>query len=141
FALFQSKLTSTAKLADYLHEYMFADVSTKDLTELIGTYGEDLTAVREGSPHRTGLLNEIFPGFKRRAAILGDLVFTLTRRLFLQSTHAINSDVPSWSFLMSQNHGTPILGTFHGGDILQVFYGVKDNYAAKSVRSYFLNFV
>ena len=53
----------------------------------------------------------------------------------------MNSDVPSWSFLMSQNQGTPILGTFHGGDILQVFYGVKDNYAAKSTRSYFLNFV
>lgn len=141
FALFQPKLTTTAKLADYLHEYMFDGITTKELTEFIKTYGEGLTAVREGSPHRSGLLNEIFPGFKRRAAILGDMVFTLSRRLTLQATHIMNSDVPSWSFLMSHNHGTPILGTFHGSDILQVFFGIFDNYAAKSTRSYFLNFV
>lgn len=141
FALFQSELTTTDKLANYLHQYMFEDASPTKLKELINTYGNGLSAIVEGSPHRSGLLNEIFPGFKRRAAILGDLVFTLSRRLTLLITSSLHSDVPSWSFLMSQNEGTPILGTFHGGDILQVFYGVKDNYAAKSIRSYFLNFV
>jgi carboxylesterase type B len=141
FALFQSELTTTDMLAKYLHDYFFADATTAQLKELINTYDNGLTAVVQGSPFRSGLLNEVFPGFKRRAAILGDLVFTLSRRLTLLVTSTLNKDVPSWSFLMSQNEGTPILGTFHGGDILQVFYGVKDNYAAKSIRSYFLNFV
>jgi len=141
FALFQSELTTTDKLAKYLRDYMFDDASPAQLKELINTYGNGLSAVIEGSPHRSGIFNEIFPGFKRRAAILGDLVFTLSRRLTLAVTSSVNQDVPSWSFLMSQNEGTPILGTFHGGDILQVFYGIKDNYAAKSIRSYFLNFV
>ncbi|SPO03122.1 probable triacylglycerol lipase V precursor [Cephalotrichum gorgonifer] len=141
FAIFQPNLTTTARLVNYLHTYMFDDVTPAELTEMVNTYGNGLEAVIEGSPFRSGILNEIFPGFKRRAAILGDYVFTLARRLFLLSADGVNPDVPSWSFLMSQNEGTPILGTFHGADLLQVFFGVKDNYAAKSMRSYFLNFV
>lgn len=140
FAIFQSELTTTAKLAKYLHDYYFSLASEESLTELIETYGTGITAVTTGSPHRTGLLNEIFPGFKRRAAILGDLVFTLSRRLVLLVTNGLNGDVPSWSYLMSQNYGTPILGTFHGSDLIQVFFGIYDNYAAKSMRSYFINF-
>lgn len=140
FGLFQPNLTSTEQLAGYLKDYYFEDVTTDQLTELINTYGDGVSAVKDGSPFGTGLLNEVFPGFKRRAAILGDLVFTLSRRLVLLSTTGLKGDVPSWSYLMSQNYGTPILGTFHGSDILQVFFGVYDNYAAKSMRSYFINF-
>ncbi|CAI0651298.1 unnamed protein product, partial [Colletotrichum noveboracense] len=86
-------------------------------------------------------LNEVFPGFKLRAAVLGDLVFTLTRRVFLQLAAVVNPSVPAWSYLASYDYGTPILGTFHGSDLLQVFYGVKDNYAARSIRTYYTNFV
>lgn len=141
FALFQPNLTTSDKLVTYLSEVFFKDATREQLKALVDTYGSGLSAVIEGSPHRTGLFNEIFPGFKRRAAVMGDLCFTLARRLFLTSTNAINPDVPSWSYLMSQNEGLPILGTFHGSDLLQVFFGVKDNYAAKSMRSYFINFV
>ncbi|CRJ81294.1 hypothetical protein BN1708_001865 [Verticillium longisporum] len=83
----------------------------------------------------------IFPGFKRRAAVLGDLVFTLTRRAFLSLTKAAHPDVPAWSYLATYNYGTPILGTFHGSDILQVFYGVLPNYASRQIRTYYTNFV
>lgn len=141
FALFQSELTTKDKLVTYLKDYYFDDATEEQLSDLVDTYGSGLSAIREGSPHRTGLLNEIFPGFKRRAAILGDLVFTLSRRLFLLATSTLNKDVPSWSYLMSQNEGFPILGTFHGADIFQTFFGIKDNYAAKTVRGYFINFV
>ncbi|KAI9159155.1 Lipase-like protein [Paramyrothecium foliicola] len=141
FALFQSDLITSDRLATYLKQYYFADITTAKLKALISTYGEGLSAVIEGSPFGSGILNEVFPGFKRRAAILGDLVFTLSRRLFLITTAGINAETPSWSYLMSQNEGTPVLGTFHGSDLLQVFYGIKDNYAAKSMRSYFINFV
>lgn len=141
FALFQSELTTTNKLANYLKQYYFADASVAKLTDMINTYGTGLSSVVGGSPFRTGVLNEVFPGFKKRAAILGDLVFTLSRRLFLTATTGKNPAVPSWSYLMSQNEGTPILGTFHGSDLIQVFFGIKDNYAAKSMRSYFINFL
>ncbi|KPM42449.1 Lipase 2 [Neonectria ditissima] len=141
FSLFQANLTSNDKLADYLQKFYFNSATKVQLKELIGTYGDGLAAITEGSPFRSGILNEIFPGFKKRAALLGDLVFTLSRRLFLQVATGINGDVPSWAYMGSYNQGTPILGTFHGSDLIQVFYGIKDNYAARSIRSYYLNFV
>lgn len=49
--------------------------------------------------------------------------------------------MPSWAYMSSYDQGTPVLGTFHGSDLIQVFYGIKDNYAARSIRSYYINFV
>jgi carboxylesterase type B len=141
FALFQPNLTTTDKLASYLKDYYFASASNSQIESLIRTYGNGFEAVVDGSPHRTGLLNEVFPGFKQRAAILGDLIFTLGRRGSLDVANRVKPSVPSWSYLASQNYGTPILGTLHGSDILQVFLGVKDNYAARSQRTYYINFL
>ncbi|KAF4975144.1 hypothetical protein FZEAL_8021 [Fusarium zealandicum] len=138
FALFQPNLTTTAGLVDYLQKLYFGDATKEQLTALVNTYP---SAISAGSPFRTGILNEVFPGFKRRAAILGDLVFTLTRRLFLQSATDTNPDVPAWSYLASYNYGTPILGTLHASDLLQVFFGVLPNNAAKSIRTYYFNFL
>ncbi|KAH7248443.1 lipase [Fusarium solani] len=141
FALFQPNLTSTESLVSYLKAFFFNSASKSQLTELVNTYDDGLAAVVGGSPHRTGLLNEIFPGFKRRAALLGDLVFTLTRRVFLTVARTVNPDVPAWSYLASYNYGTPILGTFHGSDLIQAFYGILPNYASRSIRTYYINFV
>ena len=141
FSLFQPKVNTPEELVTYLSEVCFKKAPWEKLADFVATYGTGIAAIRGGSPFRTGLLNDIFPGFKRRAALFGDLIFTLSRRIFLQATHEANSDVPSWSYLMSQNYGTPVLGSFHGGDILQVFYGIKDNFAARAMRSYFINFV
>ncbi|KAK2035176.1 carboxylesterase [Colletotrichum zoysiae] len=141
FGIFQANLTTTDKLVAYLKDYYFSTATEAQLRAYVDTYDDGVTAVINGSPHRTGLLNEIFPGFKRRSAVLGDLVFTLTRRLFLNFATAMYPNVPSWSYLASYDYGTPILGTFHGSDLLQVFYGVNDNYAARSIRTYYTNFV
>lgn len=141
FSLFQSNLTNTKELSEYFKKHYYSNATIEELTGLIKTYGEGLLAITNNSPYRTGLLNEIFPGFKRRAAVIGDVFFSLTRRLFLTSAHNSNPNQASWAYLGSWNYGTPILGTFHGGDILQVFFGIKDNYAARSIRQYFINFV
>ncbi|TEA21593.1 putative secreted lipase [Colletotrichum sidae] len=141
FGLFQPNLTTTDRLVAYLKDYYFATASEAQIRAYVANYDDGLPAVVAGSPHRTGLLNDIFPGFKRRSAVLGDLVFTLTRRVFLTLAAAAHPGVPSWSYLASYNYGTPVLGTFHGSDLLQVFYGVKDNYAARSIRTYYANFV
>ncbi|KAE8149098.1 Alpha/Beta hydrolase protein [Aspergillus avenaceus] len=138
FALFQSNITTTDELIEYLSEYFFYGASGDQFRELVGTYE---TITTDGSPFRTGILNNWYPQFKRLAAILGDLTFTLTRRVMLQMTADIKPDVPSWSYLSSYDYGTPILGTFHGSDLLQVFYGILPNYASRSTHTYYFSFV
>ncbi|RDL42381.1 Carboxylic ester hydrolase [Venustampulla echinocandica] len=135
FALFQPNITTKPQVVEYLSDLFFHSATTAQLTALVDTYQNIAT---DGSPFRTLLFNNWYPQFKRLAAILGDLVFTLTRRIFLDMA---STEVPSWSYLSSYDYGTPILGSFHGGDILQVFYGVLPNYASRAIRDYYFNFV
>jgi triacylglycerol lipase len=123
---------------DYLKNIFFHGASSAQLNELVATYPDVTT---DGSPFRTGIFNNWYPQFKRIAAILGDLTFTITRRAFLKLAKEAKPDVAAWSYLSSYDYGTPILGTFHGSDILQVFYGILPNYASKSIHSYYLSFV
>ncbi|KAF9889508.1 hypothetical protein FE257_007218 [Aspergillus nanangensis] len=138
FALFQSNITTTDDLVEYFSKYFFHGASQAQLQELVATYP---TITADGSPFRTGILNNWYPQFKRLAAILGDLTFTLTRRVVLNIMAEVNPDVPSWSYLASYDYGTPVLGTFHGSDILQVFYGILPNYASRSIHTYYFSFV
>jgi hypothetical protein len=69
------------------------------------------------------------------------LTFTLTRRTFLALHDSVKPSVPSYSYLSSYDYGTPLLGTFHGSDILQVFFSVLPNYASASFHAYYLSFV
>lgn len=139
FSLFQSNTTSsTASIVKYLGDLFFNGASDDVLTRLVETYDP---AIWEGSPFNSGLLNEVYVGFKRLAAILGDLVFTITRRIFLEQATTLNPDVPAWSYIASYDYGTPILGTFHGSDILQVFFGILPNYASAGIQNYYANFV
>lgn len=136
--MFQPNITDADKLIDYLQTQLFSGATREHIEDLVSTYDSSIIA---GSPFNTGIFNNPYPEFKRLAAILGDLVFTLTRRIFLNSALAANPDVPSWSYLASYDYGTPILGTFHASDILQVFYGLLPNYASKAIQSYYISFL
>ncbi|KAJ5131644.1 secreted lipase [Penicillium atrosanguineum] len=138
FSLAQTNITTTEEIVDYLQDVFFFDATRAQLEELVSKYPD--TSVH-GSPFRTGGFNNWYPQYKRIAAILGDVAFTISRRVFL--THAKNAkpDIPFWSYLSSYDYGTPILGTFHGSDVLQVFYGILPNYASQSIHSYYLSFV
>ncbi|KAH6608175.1 triacylglycerol lipase [Trichoderma cornu-damae] len=138
FSLFQTDVTSTSSLVNWLSDYMFFNATKAQLTQLVETYD---AAISSGSPFRTGIFNELYPGFKRTSALLGDLVFTLTRRMELAAAAKVNPGVPIWSYLSSYDYGTPFLGTFHASDILQVFYGLLPNNAMHSTRTYFFNFI
>jgi triacylglycerol lipase len=138
FALFQSNISTTAQLVTYLQTYFFNDATTAQITSLVNTYPDDAS---DGSPFGTSILYELYPQFKRLAAILGDLTFTLTRRVFLNVHTSLHPNVPSWSYLGSYDYGTPFLGTFHGSDLLQVFYGILPNYASAAIHKYYFNFV
>jgi carboxylesterase type B len=138
FGLFTPNLTTTAEVSEYLSTVFFDEATTAQVNGLVDTYQ---TITEDGSPFRTGLLNNFYPQFKRVSAVLGDVTFTISRRLFLESASAVNPGVPSWSYLSTYDYGTPILGTFHASDLLQVFYGVLPNNAARSIRGYYYSFV
>jgi carboxylesterase type B len=135
FALFSANITTKSELSTYINEIFFPDTSKSVIDGLIDTYQ---TISLDGSPFRTLLANNWYPQFKRLAAMIGDLTFTITRRLFLE---IVGDDVPSWSYLATYNYGTPVLGTFHGSDLLQVFYGIYPNYAARTIRGYYYSFI
>ena len=118
FAVFQSNLTTTADIENYLSTLYFSNATPEVIQAIVGSYPDDPAA---GSPFGTGQDNNWYPQFKRLAALLGDATFTLTRRIALNITNNVNPSIPSWSYLATYDHGTPILGTLHGTDLLQVF--------------------
>lgn len=136
FSLVQSNLSTTDDLVTYLSTVFFHDTTVQQIQDLVATYPNNASA---GSPYRTGDLNEIYPQYKRLASILGDLVFTLTRRVFLNLSSTAHPSVPSWSYLASYDYGTPILGTFHASDILTI-YGITPDFASSSIQSYYISF-
>jgi len=138
FGLFTPNITTTDELTTYLSTIFFNNATPAQISSLVSTYQ---TITEDGSPFRTGLLNNYYPQFKRVAAILGDMTFTLTRRVFLEVASQVKPDIKSWSYLATYDYGTPILGTFHGSDILQVFNGILPNNAARSIRGYYFSFV
>ncbi|KAH6682867.1 putative carboxylesterase [Halenospora varia] len=137
FSLVTYNLSTTEQLVDYLETYYFADATREQIEGLVATYPTDITA---GSPFNTGLLNEIYPQYKRIAALLGDIVFTLTRRVFLNLTAQSKPDLKFWSYLASYDYGTPVLGTFHASDILTA-YGITPGFASSSIQKYYINFI
>ena len=138
FGLFTSNISTTEQVSEYFNSIFFHHASKATIDELVATYQ---TTTDDGSPFRTALLNNWYPQFKRVSAIIGDLTFTLTRRLFLEVSASVSPDVPSWSYLASYDYGTALLGTFHASDLLQVFYGTLPNNAAASIRGYYLSFI
>ncbi|KAJ9323564.1 hypothetical protein DTO027B5_4505 [Paecilomyces variotii] len=138
FALSQSNLTTIDDVVTYLSTIFFHDATREQIEELVATYPDDPDDM---SPFRTSDANNWYPQFMRLAAILGDLTFTLTRRVFLTISQSVHPDVPFWSYLSSYDYGTPFLGTFHGSDILQVFFGILPNHASDAIRSYYLSFI
>lgn len=137
FALFQTNLSTTADLVDYLSTVLFHDMTVAQIQAVVATYPDDASA---GSPFRTSIFYNIYPQFKRLAAMLGDLTFTLTRRHFLSVAAELNPDVPTWSYLNSYDYGTPILGTFHTSDVLNTF-GIAPGIPTRLVQSYYINFI
>lgn len=138
FALFTSNLTTTDKLSSYLQDMCFPEVDIAKITELVQSYP---TAISAGSPFRTGFFNEFYPGFKRVAALFGDMIFTLRRRFTLETYTEKYPGIPIWSYLSSYDYLTPVMGTFHASDLLQVFYGVPPSHASASCRTYYFNFL
>jgi carboxylesterase type B len=139
FACFEPNTTTTTEdIVHYFSSIFYPQAPLSMIEGLVATYPDDPAA---GSPFRTGLLNNWYPQFKRLAAILGDVTFTPRQRTFLETVASVTPNLPTWSYLASYFHGTPILGTFHTGDILQVLWATLPDYASQAIHAYYYSFI
>lgn len=133
FALTLSNVTTTQDAIDWV-ENLLRDTPRAMLEQVASSlYPSDVT---QGSPFNTWIFNELYPGFKRNAALLGDFVFQWPRRFMLDNIQ----DVDRYSFLSKELNGTPFLGTFHGNDILFQWFNPINLLPTKAYRNYFIAF-
>ncbi|KAJ4174350.1 hypothetical protein NW754_004767 [Fusarium falciforme] len=137
FSFTQSNVSDTSTLVEYLSSLYFHGATRDQLKALVETYNESILA---GSPYGTGFAGEVYPGFKRLSSLLGDIGFTLARRSMLYHASKANPTVSIWSYEASYDRGTPVLGTFHGSDLLPVFFSGPQSFASQSLFHYYFNF-
>lgn len=130
-------VTSTDALISYMSGW-YPTAPHSDIVSLVDLYPSDPAA---GSPFETGLLNELYPGFKRNAALFGDAGLIMQRRAMLEDARTRSPSTPAWSYLATYDHGTPILGTFHTSDVLELFDGLIWPEPADAGRTYYISFV
>ncbi|PTB70181.1 alpha/beta-hydrolase [Trichoderma citrinoviride] len=118
----------------------FHDADEGQITKLVNTYSSES---RDGSPHHTGIRFESYLGKKRIAAILGDIVFNLVRRISLQTFASVTPTLPTWSYFSSYKYDPVMgqIGTYHGSDIRVLFNDSNDKYPKISGRTYYINFL
>lgn len=143
FNLVQNDMGSSDKIADYLSSLYFPNAEYGLVKQFVETYSE---RPEDGSPYRTGeYVLFPYPGKKRIASILGDIVFTLVRRWTLENVAARRPDVPVWSSFASYFYKffdkfSPI-GTHHGLDLAVFFSGYNTSFPTRTGRAYYINFV
>lgn len=134
-AVVAGDVSTTAKLIEYLAKNHFVNASPAFLKDYVASYPEDPSA---GAPFNTSIFNQLYPGFKRVAALLGDSTQTWPRRLFMELSSA---QQPTWSFTANYLSATPFLGTFHGTDIPFEFGQVPVGSPTDSHQRWIVSFV
>ena len=134
FAPSARNLTTTEEMIAYLASF-FPNASQDDVAGLVATYPDDPAA---GSPFRTGTENQLFPQYKRLAAIEGDFFFTMIRRIVLEQLSKL---VPSYSYLGTYLYGFPLIGTSHISDVPAIYQLQPKPQPGHVFQSYYINFV
>ncbi|KAJ4858911.1 carboxylesterase family domain-containing protein [Trichoderma breve] len=140
FSFFQEDMGSTDKITDYLSDLYFHNANKSLVRSFVSTYSE---RPEDGSPYRTGTIPPLcpYPGKKRIASILGDIVFTLIRRWTLETIDAVHPGLDLWSSFASYDYLLNPLGTKHGSDTT-VFFNKTNTYPPTlRGRKYYINFV
>lgn len=133
-SLAQTNITNGRLLIEYLASYF--PLATEDqIAAFVATYPDDPA---DGSPYHTGDLYNIYPEYKRLAAILGDMTFTLSRRIYLS---LVSSTIPAWSYLATYLEGTAVLGTFHASDLLEAYLDSPYTLPGNSIQCYYIGFI
>lgn len=122
--------TSSSQVNEFLPD-LFSKTNQSDIENIINIYPEDLD---RGGIRKN--LNEIFPGFKRFAQMIGDFIFHIPRRIQLENT---DESIPRFVFLSKfLNKIVPILGTPHSSELHWQFF--LDGHPAPVYRRYFISF-
>ncbi|KAL7918449.1 Alpha/Beta hydrolase protein [Trichoderma austrokoningii] len=140
FSIFQQNMGSTDRIVKYLSRYYLHNASKEQITDFVNTYSEKAA---DGSPYRTFLAFQFYPGKKRITSILGDIVFDLIRRVTMQIFQDVSPELKTWAYFSSYNYD-PILGAFgtaHGSDVNVLFNLENTNYPTLSGRTYYINFL
>ncbi|KAK2591165.1 hypothetical protein QQS21_011141 [Conoideocrella luteorostrata] len=127
---------STESLVSYFTSW-FPDAPRGLISKFIATYPDKLSA---GLPAGTGNKFEIYPQFKRNAAIQTDVTFEGGRRVVLQYLSKV---VPTWSYIATFLHLDPQLaqvGTYHTSDLGTQFY-LSNPTAGNNMNEAYIRFV
>ncbi|KAJ7448046.1 carotenoid ester lipase precursor [Mycena latifolia] len=117
FSLTTLNITTDTEFLEWVSAFWLPLASSEKLETMNATYPSDIIV---GSPFDTGVLNAVTPQFKRIAAFQGDAVFQAPRRLFQQS---LSGRQDQWAFLSKRLKVVPLLGSFHGSDLLNIYFG------------------
>ncbi|EIW81508.1 alpha beta-hydrolase [Coniophora puteana RWD-64-598 SS2] len=117
FSLSGLNITDDSDLYTWLKTYWLPNATESQIDAGMALYSTDPA---DGSPFNTSDLYALTPEFKRIAAFQGDSVFQGPRRFFLEHQSSKQS---TWSFLSKRFKWVPVLGSFHGSDILNVYLG------------------
>ncbi|KIJ47329.1 hypothetical protein M422DRAFT_226451 [Sphaerobolus stellatus SS14] len=127
FSLANLNVTTEAQLHKYMKDIYVPTGTDAEIDNLLAAYPADIT---QGSPFNTGIFNAVTPQFKRLAAMQGDVVFQAPRRYFINKLAGKQN---IWVYLHTRLKATPVLGSFHGSDILTI-------YADSDMTAYLLRF-
>ncbi|KAI0794098.1 carotenoid ester lipase precursor [Fomes fomentarius] len=127
FSLGSMNITTDNQFTSYVQQNWFPGASLFDIKTLLKLYPSDPS---RGSPFGTGDENAFTPQYKRIAALQGDWIFQVPRRLLLDTYSWCQ---PAYSFL-SKRGNFPGVGNGHGSDLFNA-YGPGD------MTEYFIRFV
>lgn len=135
FAVAQrSIINSTETLVDFFTNWLTG--SNRDIVAgLVDTYPDNPSA---GLPANTGSKWELYPQYKRNAAIQSDLTFIMGRR---ESLSYMAHRLPAWSYLATYMHDFPLLGTYHISDLATQFSLKINQAAANRLDAAYISFV
>ncbi|KAM0787823.1 hypothetical protein ACM66B_003877 [Microbotryomycetes sp. NB124-2] len=125
-------ITTDSAVKNWLRDVWFPRTTDAQRTKMLQLYPSNPAA---GSPYDTGLLYAITPQNKRISAMVGDFVFQAERRILLKAAQPL---MPTWSYVSRALRATPFLGTFHGSDLLSLFFTPND--PATEIQSRYIAF-
>ncbi|KAL7919633.1 Alpha/Beta hydrolase protein [Trichoderma austrokoningii] len=124
FSPFQIDMDTDEKIVNYLSKYYFGKAIIDQISDFVGTYSVDKTS--DGSPFRSILPTELYPGGRRVAAILGDMVFDPMWRITLQKIAEYYPEVPACGRTYYLNFLYE-LNTNNGSEVDLLWYNKNNN--------------
>ncbi|UKZ93855.1 uncharacterized protein TrAFT101_008760 [Trichoderma asperellum] len=139
----QTSVNDTKPLSQYLRTQYFGNATKRNMEDFLKKYHKKPF---EGSPYRTGDDFESWAGKKRLSSVIGDVFFTLSRRVAMEFIALSQPLLPIWGYHAAydyRNGDSSAYGTAHGSFEAMIF-GTDEyiaSYTTRTARWYLINFV